>query len=197
MHGRKDRTAGRNVLLVRDGTEVRIGGRRRDWSWGQRKGSGRRLFDGESHARLAYPIADLLLTFRGQTSESQAACLSRLIDPRNFAVGFDFLLVLGEPETDRALALNWSDGVEAKPSLRDIQHNAAVIRIEIDIDDAVKRRSRGLAAFRPCSVRSHWIESGFTKEPPALVGVLDAFGHHPGRGLHYIKDSARSIKRAD
>src|SRR5580700_6437508 len=109
MHCGKYGTAGRNMLLVRDGTEVRIRGRRGDRSCGQRNGSGRRHFDGESHARLAYPIADLLLTFRGQTSESQAACLSRLIDPRNFAVGFDFLLVLGEPETDRALALNWSD----------------------------------------------------------------------------------------
>src|ERR1700756_2820555 len=143
MNGRKDGTAGPSVPLVRDGTEVRIRGRRRDWSYRQRNGSGRRLFDGEVHARLAYPIADLLLPFRGQTTESQAACLSRLIDPRNFAVGFDFLFVLGEPETDRALALNRSNGVKAKPSLRDIQHNAAVIRIEIDIDDAVKRCSRG------------------------------------------------------
>jgi hypothetical protein len=83
------------------------------------------------------------------------------------------LFVLGEPETDRTLALNGSDGVKAKPSLRDVQHDAAVVRIEIDIDDAVKRRASGLAAFRPCSVGGHWRESGFTKEPPALVGVLD------------------------
>jgi hypothetical protein len=84
---------------------------------------------------LAYPIADLLVTFRGQSSESQAARLSRFVDPRNFAVGFDSLFVLGEPETNRALALNGSDGVKAKSSLGDIQHNPAVIRLEIDIDD--------------------------------------------------------------
>ena len=140
------------------------------------KRSGRRPFDGESRGRLAYPVANLLATFRGQSSESQAACLSRLIDPCNFGVGFDSLFVLREPETERALALNGSDGVKAKSSLRDVQHNAAVIRIEIDIDDAVERRPRSLAALRPCNVRCHWRQSRLTNELPALVGFMTSFG---------------------
>jgi hypothetical protein len=55
---------------------------------------------------LAYPIADLFATFRRQSSESQAACLLRLIGPCKFAVGFDSLFVLCEPETDLAIPLN-------------------------------------------------------------------------------------------
>jgi hypothetical protein len=43
--------------------------------------------------------------------------------------------------------------VKAKSSPGDIQNNPAVLRVEIDIDDAVNSRPFGLAAFRPCNVQ--------------------------------------------
>jgi hypothetical protein len=100
---------------------------------------------------LAHPVADFFASFCGQSSESQASLL-RLIRPRHCAVGFDSLVVVREPETDRPMPLNRIKGVKAKSSIRDIQYDAAVIRLDIDIGVPLDCRPWSLAAFQAF----HW-----------------------------------------
>ena len=95
------------------------------------------------------------MSFRGQSCESQAHSLSRLIGPRQVAVDFDSAVVLREPETDRPISLNGGNGVKAKPALRNIRDAARVIRLDIDIDEPFHRCPWSPASFWPFHRQHH------------------------------------------
>ena len=101
---------------------------------------------------MAYPIADRFASFWGEGSKSQASCLLRLVRPYQFAVDFDSANVIQEPETDRSTSLNGSNTVYAESPFRDVQHGAAIIRFDIEIDEPFHGNPWSLAAFRPF----HW-----------------------------------------
>jgi hypothetical protein len=97
------------------------------------------------------PIADLFARFRGKSCEAQTSLL-RHIGPRHGGVGFDWRFMVREPETDCPIPWNRIKGVEAKSFIRNVQHDAAVIRLNVDVGVSLHRRPWGLAAIRA----SHW-----------------------------------------
>jgi hypothetical protein len=68
------------------------------------------------------------------------------------AVGVYSVVALRKPETNRRGPLNGNSGVKAKTSLRDIQDDAAVVWLEIDIGKPFHRHPWSLTAFR----LDHW-----------------------------------------
>jgi len=96
---------------------------------------------------VARPLADLQTSLGGQIREPQTSSLPILIHPCQLAVRFDSALPLGKPETNRLTPVNGSNGVKAKPSQRNIQHDGAIIRIEVDVGEFVDWSPGGLASF--------------------------------------------------
>jgi hypothetical protein len=80
-------------------------------------------------------------------------------------VSFDSLATAGKPETNRLSALNGSRRLKAKTSLGNIQDDAAIVSVEIDIGKPFHRHPWSLSAFRPY----HWRYS-----PCQLFGGLRA-----------------------
>jgi hypothetical protein len=99
----------------------------------------------------------LFARFRRQSRKAQASLLS-FIHPRQFADRFNSLVVVREPERDRPIALNRIEGVKAKSATRDIQYDAAVIRLDIDVGMPLDFRPGSLAAFRNFHWQHHSVE---------------------------------------
>ena len=74
------------------------------------------------------------------------------------ALGFESLVLLREPEADRSFLLNRGDGVKAKPTLRDVQNDAAIARPDRDIGKPYHLVPRCLAPFRRYG-KCHRVES--------------------------------------
>jgi hypothetical protein len=71
----------------------------------------------------------------------------RLIHPCHFAVRFDSVTVVQKPETNRPIPLNGINGVKAKPTVRNVQHDSAIIRVEVDIGEPIHCGPWSFAAF--------------------------------------------------
>jgi len=96
---------------------------------------------------LAHPTADLFASLCRQRGESHPTFVG-LIRPCQCAEGFDSPIVVREPEADGPIPLNRIKGVKAKSSVRHIQHDAAIVRLDIDVGVSRDCRSWILAAFR-------------------------------------------------
>jgi hypothetical protein len=107
---------------------------------------------------------DLFARFRRQSRKAQASLLS-FIHPRQLADGLDSPVMVREPERDRPIALNRIERVKAKSATRDIQNDAAVIRLDIDVGVSLDFRPRSLAAFR----NFHWQHHSVVKLPGFLA----------------------------
>src|SRR5215469_13446362 len=74
-------------------------------------------------------------------------------------ISFDSSAAIGKPQTNRLGAFNGCPGLKGKTSLGDIQDNAAVVRVEIDIGGSVHCHPWTVASFRlhgrysPCHPR--------------------------------------------
>jgi hypothetical protein len=71
----------------------------------------------------------------------------RLIHPCQFAVRFDSVIVVQKPEMNRLTPLNGINRVKAKPTVRNVQHDGAVVRLEVDIGEPIHYGPWSLAAF--------------------------------------------------
>src|SRR5215469_4827776 len=74
-------------------------------------------------------------------------------------LSFDLSTAIGKPQTNCLGAFNRCRGLKGKTSLGDIQDNAAVVRVEIDIGGSVHSHPWTVASFRahgrysPCHPR--------------------------------------------
>src|SRR5215469_2504022 len=64
-------------------------------------------------------------------------------------ISFDSSAAIGKPQTNRFGAFKRCPGLKGKTSLGDIQDNAAVVRVEIDIGGSVHSHPWTVASFRP------------------------------------------------
>src|SRR5215831_10264807 len=63
-------------------------------------------------------------------------------------LSFDSSAAIGKPQTNCLGAFNRCRGLKGKTSLRDIQDNATVVRVEIDIGGSVHSHPWTVASFR-------------------------------------------------
>jgi hypothetical protein len=105
---------------------------------------------------LDHPLADVLSRLCGQRRESQATLVC-LICPRQRGIGFDPPIIVREPEADPPIALNRIKGMKTEPSIRDIQHDPAIVRLYVDVGVPGNGGSRSSAAFQVCHALHHWV----------------------------------------
>jgi len=77
--------------------------------------------------------SDLPTSVWGEAIKPQAATFPRFIGPREKTDGLDAVAVGGKREWKRRATLNWSNGVKTKAFFRNVEDNAAVIGLKIDI----------------------------------------------------------------
>ena len=93
------------------------------------------------------PVINLLFRFAGERGEAKAAHFLNFVRPNEFAANVNAVVLLLQRKTHRPVLFDWRHRVEAQAALGNVQNNATVVRLNVDICKFVEFGTGNVAAF--------------------------------------------------
>src|SRR5206468_2512884 len=97
--------------------------------------------------RPAHPITELIARFTGESCESQTANFLDFICPNQFAAHVNAVVLLLQRKAHSSIRLDRIHRMKCQSVAGHIQHNAAIVRFDVDVRESVQFRAWITAAL--------------------------------------------------